>query len=33
MEENKRKLLNCVRDGIRLKHDIIRTEEIYVMWI
>ena len=33
MAESKRKLLDQVRDVIRLKHYSIRTEETYVMWI
>jgi hypothetical protein len=33
MAERKRKLLDQVRDVIRLKHYSIRTEETYVMWI
>ena len=33
MAEGKRKLLDQVRDGIRLKHYSIRTEGTYVMWI
>jgi integron integrase len=33
MAERKRKLLDQVRDMIRLKHYSIRTEETYVMWI
>jgi integron integrase len=33
MAERKRKLLDQVRDVIRLKHYSIRTEQTYVMWI
>jgi len=33
MAEHKKKLLDQVRDVIRLKHYSIRTEETYVMWI
>jgi len=33
MAERKRKLLDQVRDVIRLKHYSIRTEETYVMWM
>ena len=33
MAEHKRKLLDQVRDVIRLKQYSIRTEETYVMWI
>jgi len=33
MAERKRKLLDQVRDVIRLKHYSIRTEQTYVDWI
>jgi len=33
MEKRPRKLLDRVRDAIRLKHYSIRTEEAYVSWI
>ena len=33
MEQKPRRLLDQVRDAIRLKHYSIRTEETYVNWI
>ena len=33
MEPTSKKLLDRVRDTIRLKHYSIRTEEAYVSWI
>jgi hypothetical protein len=33
MEPTDRKLLDRVRDALRLKHYSIRTEEAYVNWI
>ncbi len=33
MEQRPKKLLDPVRDAIRLKHDSIRTEDAYVNWI
>ncbi len=33
MEPTSKKLLDQVRDAIRLKHYSIRTEEVYVSWI
>jgi hypothetical protein len=33
MEQHPRKLLDRVRDAIRLKHYSYRTEETYVHWI
>jgi Phage integrase, N-terminal SAM-like domain len=33
MEHRPKKLLDQVRDAIRLKHYSIRTEESYVTWI
>ena len=33
MEQRPKKLLDHVRDAIRLKHDSMRTEESYITWI
>jgi hypothetical protein len=33
MEQRPKKLLDQVRDAIRLKHYSIRTEQAYVLWI
>ena len=33
MEARPKKLLDQVRDAIRLKHYSIRTEKVYVAWI
>ncbi len=33
MEPTRKKLLDQVRDAIRLKHYSIRTEQAYVNWI
>jgi hypothetical protein len=33
MEKHPKRLLDQVRDAVRLKHYSIRTEEAYVSWI